>query len=112
MGQNLKLNEFSQIFFPNSIYDNMSDKSENRMNQLEVIIAAQTKIKVSHTISGLTLVVSKLQGPNIYANLQSAIICHNPPEYIYIMQKHRTILQKFNSSKQEFPRRRLGTGAR
>ncbi len=112
VGRNLKLNEFSQIFFPDSTHDNMSDRSENHMNQLEVIIATQTKIKVSHTISGLTLVVSKLEGPNIYGNLESAIICHNPPEYIYIMQKHHTILQKYKRSKVEFPGRRVGTGAR
>ena len=112
VGRNLKLSEFSQFFYPDSIHDNMNDRSEKQMNQLEVIMAAQTKIEVSHTISGLALIVSKLEGPNIYGNLESAIICHNPPEYIYIMQKHHTILQKYKRSKLEFPGRRVGTGGR
>ncbi len=112
VGGNLKLSDSGQFFYPDSTHDNMIERSENQMSRLEIVIAAQSKIKLSNTINGLALLLSELQKPNIFDNLESPIICHSPVEYIRLMQKYHTLLRKYDNRKFHFPGRRRGSGSR
>ena len=113
-GRSLKLDDSAYFFYPDSIPENTLIPSKDEMNQLEQIIESQTEIYLNRTLDGLTLDKSKLMGLDNFADivLDTPLISHDVFQYISTMEKHHTILRKFQNNKNEFPGRRVGSSNR